>query len=118
MRKVLKIHARSSFGEAQPRSLRDQSNCGPDLSSSATAPILRGAPLGGVSERGFFSLCHARLRQVYDLLDENLSIVVNAFDGHFHVVFTLGLLKHRFRQFVAFGVELIPLAVGLDAVAA
>jgi hypothetical protein len=32
-----------------------QSNFGPDLSSSATAPILFGAPLGGESERTFFA---------------------------------------------------------------
>jgi hypothetical protein len=30
-------------------------NCGPDLSSSATAPILRSAPLGGESGRTFFA---------------------------------------------------------------
>jgi len=30
-----------------------QSNCGPDLSSLATAPILRSAPLGGESEQSF-----------------------------------------------------------------
>jgi hypothetical protein len=34
--------------------LRDQSNCGLDLSSSATAAILRGAPLGGEIERKYF----------------------------------------------------------------
>jgi hypothetical protein len=37
-------------------------NCDPGLSSSATAPILRGAPLGGESERRFFAFftlrCH------------------------------------------------------------
>jgi len=30
-------------------------NCDLDLSSSATAAILRGAPLGGESERAFFA---------------------------------------------------------------
>jgi hypothetical protein len=35
--------------------MQDQSKCGPDLSSSATAPILRGAPLGGESEQAFFA---------------------------------------------------------------
>jgi len=37
------------------RKLTNQSNFGLDLSSSATAAILRGAPLGGEGERTFFA---------------------------------------------------------------
>jgi len=40
-----------------------QSNFGPDLSSSATAPILRGAPLGGESERIFFAFFKSGCRK-------------------------------------------------------
>ena len=45
-------------------------------------------------------------------------IVLHAFDGHFDVILLFGLLEHCLCQFVAFSVEWIPLAVGVDAVAA
>jgi hypothetical protein len=43
--------------------MHHQSNCGPDLSSLATAPILRSAPRGGESELTFFAFFTLRFRK-------------------------------------------------------
>jgi hypothetical protein len=40
-----------------------QSDRGPDLSSLATVPILRSAPLGGESEQSFFAFFTLRFRK-------------------------------------------------------
>jgi hypothetical protein len=38
-------------------------NCDLDFSSSATAPILRGAPFGGEGEQSFFAFFTLRFRK-------------------------------------------------------
>lgn len=52
-----------------------------------------------------------------DLLHENLAFVLHPLDGHFDVILLAGLLEGGLRQSVAFRIEGIPLAVGIDAVA-
>jgi hypothetical protein len=52
--------------------LRGQSNCGQDLSLSATAAILRGASFGGESERIFFAF--VLIASVYEVVSIHASL--------------------------------------------
>src|SRR5262249_28645869 len=54
------------------------SSCGPDLSSLATAPILRSAPLGGESEQSFllFSRSVSASTQITRLNNHRYSAII------------------------------------------
>src|SRR5262245_32531007 len=53
-----------------------------------------------------------------EILDENLPLLLYAFDGHFDVILLLCFLENGFGKLVALCVEREPLAVGKNAVAA
>src|SRR5262245_32453535 len=94
------------------QSLRSQSNFGPDLSSSATAPILRGAPLVGESGRTFFAFFKPSCRKHTDN-HHGAIIAIDFFTvptASFRVLFVMVVLAHHRRRIVHFNVTANPTA--------